>query len=361
MAQAIRLAEKGIYTTRTNPRVGCVIVKDDEVLGQGFHAYPGQPHAEINAIQDAQGTDLTGSTVYVTLEPCAHTGKTPPCVNAILNVKPKKVVIAMQDPNPLVSGKSIEQLKQHGIEIIVGVLEQQAFALNPGFIKRMSSQLPYVRLKMAMSLDGKTALKNGLSEWISGKQSRQDVQYLRARSCAIISGINTVLADDPSLNVRLTMQELGLDQEIQQPIRVVLDSKLQMPLNAKMLHIPGETWVFSCHKDVRKIALLEAKNCRVFIQGRRDSLDLQQVMEALAKEGINEVHTECGSRLAGSLLNKQLVDEVIIYIAPKLLGAQAMGLVDFGELTQMDQALNINVKNVTQIGADIKLQCQPLY
>lgn len=362
MAKAILLAKHGLYTTRENPRVGCVIVKDGKLIGEGFHAYAGEPHAEINAINSIQLDDLNGSVFYVTLEPCAHTGKTPPCVDALIQAKPKQVVIAMQDPNPLVAGKSIAKLKQNKIEVIEGVLETEAFALNKGFIKRMTCGLPYIRLKMAMSLDGKTALKNGRSEWISGVESRKDVQKLRAQSCAILTGINTVISDDPSLNVRLTSTDLNLTKDIQQPVRVILDSGLKMPINAKMLSIEGKTWVFTTSNDANKVDQLKNAGCRVFqLSDNEQRLDVTQVMLTLAQLGVNEVHTECGSHLAGSLLKEQLVDEMVVYMAPKILGAQAQSLLDFGELTQMDQAIDVNIENITSIGQDLKLQFKPLY
>lgn len=362
MAKAIQLAEKGLYTTRENPRVGCIIVKNGQVLGEGFHAYAGEAHAEINAINSISLTDVKGSTVYVTLEPCAHTGKTPPCVDALIQAKPKQVVIAMQDPNPLVAGKSIAKLKDNGISVVEGILENEAFALNKGFIKRMTCDLPYCRLKMAMSLDGKTALNNGQSKWISGGESRNDVQHLRAQSCAILTGINTILVDNPALNVRLDQSVLGLSKPIQQPVRVVLDSHLKMPIDAKMLDLDGETWVFTSTDDKEKSKQLEDAGCVVFqISDNEQALNLTQVMHVLAQQGINEVHTECGARLAGSLLKAQLVDEMIVYMAPKLLGAQAKSLLDFDELTQIDQALDVNIQQVTTIGQDLKLQLTPLY
>jgi len=362
MAKAIQLAKKGLYSTRENPRVGCVIVKNGQLLGEGFHAYAGEAHAEINAINSMALKDVKGSTVYVTLEPCAHTGKTPPCVDALIQAKPQQVVIAMQDPNPLVAGKSIAKLKDNGISVVEGVLEGEAFALNKGFIKRMTCNLPYCRLKMAMSLDGKTALNNGQSEWISGAESRNDVQYLRAQSCAILTGINTVVVDNSSLNVRLNSSDLGLSKPINQPIRVVLDSHLKMPVDAKMLALEGETWVFTSTEDKQKSKQLEDAGCVVFqISDNQQSLNLKQVMHVLAQQGINEVHTECGARLAGGLLKAQLVDDIIVYMAPKLLGAQAKSLIDFGELTQMDQALDVNIELVTTIGQDLKFQLTPLY
>lgn len=362
MAKAIRLAKNGLYTTRQNPRVACVIVKDGRLLGEGFHAYAGEAHAEINALNGLQLSDVAASTVYVTLEPCAHTGKTPPCVDALIKAKPRQVVIAMQDPNPLVAGKSIAKLKQYGIGVVDGILENEAFELNKGFIKRMSSGLPYVRLKLAMSLDGKTALSNGESKWISGLESRQDVQKLRGQSCAILTGINTVISDDPSLNVRLTAAELSLKKDIQQPVRVVLDTHLKMPVTAKMLSLDGETWIFTSSNDAHKLKQLKDAGCVVFaLSDSKQQLDLTQVMQILAKQGINEVHTECGPRLAGNLLKAQLVDEMLIYMAPKLLGAQAHSLLDFGALTQMDQALNVAIQNITSMGQDLKLQCKPLY
>lgn len=362
MAQAIRLAQKGMFTTSPNPRVGCVIVKNNELIGQGYHAYQGQAHAEINALNSLASPDLAkGSCVYVSLEPCAHTGKTPPCVNALIEAQVKQVVIAMQDPNPLVAGKSISLLQEHQIEVTQGILEAEAFVLNAGFIKRMSSGLPFVRLKMAISADGKTALKNGNSAWITGEPARHDVQLLRARACAVLTGINTVLQDDPSLNVRLTAQQLGIER-VRQPIRVVLDSQLRLPLQAKMLDLDGDTWVFTVNSDAEKRQILEQQGVKVFLQSSdMKQLDLTQVLKTLAEQGINEIHTECGATLAGALLQQQLVDELYIYQAPKLLGHHAQGMVLWDELTQMDQALQLNLQNCSQIGEDLKLQYQPLY
>ncbi len=362
MSKAIQLAKKGLFTTRENPRVGCVIVKNNQLLGEGFHAYAGEVHAEINAINSMAFNNVADSSVYVTLEPCAHIGKTPPCVDALIKAKPKQVVIAMQDPNPLVAGKSVAKLKQHGIDVIEGVLEAEAFALNKGFIKRMSCDLPYLRLKMAMSLDGKTALKNGQSQWITGAEARQDVQKLRAQSCAILTGINTVIADDPSLNVRLNTDGFDLKRPIQQPVKVVLDSSLKMPLDAKMLALEGAIWVFTTTANAEKAKQLEDAGCVVYqLSDNERRLDLTQVLQVLAQQGINEVHTECGAQLAGSLLKAQLVDEMVVYLAPKLMGAQSRSLLDFGELTQMDQAIDVTIQKISTIGQDMKLQLKPLY
>lgn len=362
MAQAIRLAKQGLFTTSPNPRVGCVIVKNNELIGQGHHAYQGQPHAEINALNSLQSKDLAkDSTVYVTLEPCAHTGKTPPCVNALIDAQVNHVVIAMQDPNPLVAGKSVALLQSHHIEVTESILEAEAFELNAGFIKRMTMNLPFVRLKMAMSTDGKTALNNGCSEWVTGEAARKDVQYLRARACAVLTGINTVLRDNPSLNVRLTENELNVET-LRQPIRVVLDSQLRMPITAKMLKLAGETWLFTLNTDDQKQQLLEQKGVKIFTQtSQTNQLDLKKVLSTLAEQGINEIHTECGSTLAGGLIQQQLVDELIIYQAPKLLGHHAPGITLWDELTQMDQVIQLKLQQCSHIGADLKLQYQPLY
>lgn len=363
MAKAIRLAKKGLYTTRSNPRVGCVIVKDKKLIASGFHTYQGQAHAEINALNQLDKIeDAENSTFYVTLEPCAHHGKTPPCVEAVIKVKPKCVVIAMQDPNPLVSGKSIELFKQHNIEVIVGILEAEAFELNKGFIKRMSCGFPFIRLKMAMSFDAKTALKNGKSEWITSTNARNDVQYLRARSCAVLSSISTILADDPSLNVRLSSKQLNLEQDIQQPIRVILDSQLKISPKAHLFSLPGEIWLLTLSDDIEKIKQFYSDSCQVISMQSKDSqLDLIQVMTLLASKGINEIHTECGATLSGALLKHQLVDEMVVYMAPKLLGGEARSLLEWGELTQMDETLDLKISKVTSIGEDFKFQIKPLY
>jgi diaminohydroxyphosphoribosylaminopyrimidine deaminase/5-amino-6-(5-phosphoribosylamino)uracil reductase len=360
MAKALQQARKGWNTTHPNPRVGCVIVRDGKLLAQGFHEFPGGPHAEINALNNLAG-DAKGATVYVTLEPCSHTGKTPPCADALIAAQPDTVVIAMQDPNPLVAGRGIARLKQQGIKVISGVLKHQALALNVGFIKRMQYELPAVRIKMGMSLDGRTALANGLSQWITGAEARSDVQKLRAASSAILSSAATVIQDDASLNVRLSAEELGQAVAVRQPVRVILDSALKLSGREKLFEVNGEIWIFTTAQDEEKRNALENEQVKIFtlpanFKGR---LDLRQVLHKLAELEINEVHCECGATLAGALLHEQLVDEVILYVAPDLLGNQARGLFELGEISIMSDKLSLSIEDLRMIGRDIKITAKP--
>ena len=363
MAQALRLAEKGIYTTRINPRVGCVIVREDEVVGEGFHQYPGQAHAEINALEDAAG-QTENATVYVNLEPCAHFGKTPPCIEALIAAKISRVVVAMQDPNPLINGKGLTYLKSNGIETECNILKSEAEELNKGFIQRVTTGRPYVTVKSAISLDGKTALQSGESNWISSDESRLDVQKLRARSCAIITGIDTVLADNPRLTVRLSNQELGLEQNIQQPTRVVLDTHLRIPIDAQVLNSPKEVLIYTVSKDSKKLEKLRAQNIEVVKVEQSQSgnnIDLNTVMQDLAKREINEVLVESGPTLVGSLLDKKLVDEMIIYIAPHILGESSKSLAKLDSISTMQDRVNFQICQTRKVGQDIKLQLKPQY
>jgi diaminohydroxyphosphoribosylaminopyrimidine deaminase/5-amino-6-(5-phosphoribosylamino)uracil reductase len=360
MAKALQLARKGLYSTHPNPRVGCVIVRDGELLVQGFHAYPGGPHAEINALNALQG-DARGCTVYVTLEPCSHTGKTPPCADALIKARPDTVVIAMQDPNPLVAGRGIEKLQQQGIQVISDVLKPQAMALNAGFIKRMQYDLPRLRLKMAMTLDGRTALSNGLSQWITGSEARRDVQLLRASSSAVLSTATTVIQDDASLNVRLSAAELQQDVDVRQPVRVIIDTQLSLTGQEKLFEIDSEIWIFTAEQDEEKRARLNHSHVRLFLLPVNfdGKLDLKQLLYKLAELEINDVHTECGATLAGALLQQQLVDELVLYMAPDLLGNQARGLFDLGEISIMSDKLQLSIDDVRMIGRDIKFTAKP--
>ena len=361
MARALQLAAKGRFSTHPNPRVGCVIVRDGKLLAKGFHAVPGGAHAEINALNQLDG-DAVDSTVYVTLEPCAHTGKTPPCADALIKARPKTVVIAMQDPNPLVAGKGIDRLRQHGIEVIVDVLNGQAQALNRGFIKRMQHGLPAVRIKMAMSLDGRTALSNGLSQWITGPEARLDVQFLRAASSAVLSTARTVQQDEAALNVRLNSSQLKQDTLVRQPLRVIIDNRLRLTGKERLFEIEGEIWIFTALPPEQAAAKLSTKNTRIFslpadADGR---IDLRLLLQKLAELEINEVHTECGASLAGALIQQQLADELVIYMAPSLLGDKAQGLFDLGEISIMSDKVQLSITDVRMIGADIKLTAKPL-
>jgi diaminohydroxyphosphoribosylaminopyrimidine deaminase/5-amino-6-(5-phosphoribosylamino)uracil reductase len=348
MAQALELAKNGLYTTSPNPRVGCVLVKNDLIIAQGWHSRAGQGHAEVEALK--QTPDAEGATAYVTLEPCSHHGKTPPCCDALIKAGIKKVVVAMQDPNPLVAGKGLKKLQAAGIEVVCGVLEEEAKALNRGFIKRMLTGRPFVRSKLAMSLDGRTAMANGESKWITSPESRQDVQFLRAQSCAILTGINTVLADDPSLNVRLA------NTEVLQPIRVILDSQMQMPITAKMLTLAGETWILTCSQNQQKKRVLEQAGFKVFLLPENNKrLDLEAVFAFLGQQQINEVLIEAGAILNGALLEANLVDEWIVYMATCVLGDNGRGLFSLPTLKTMADKKVLQLQEVMQVGADLKM------
>jgi len=355
MARAVQLANKGLYTTDPNPRVGCVVVKNNEIVGEGWHEKAGEPHAEIHALKQA-GDKVEGATVYVTLEPCSHHGRTPPCAEALIKAGVSRVVAAMQDPNPQVAGKGLQLLKEAGIEVESGVLEQQAKALNPGFIKRMSKGLPYVRVKLAMSLDGRTAMASGESKWITGEQARHDVQRLRARSSAILTGSGTVLADDPSMNLRLSASELGIEREPEQPLRVVVDNHLSCPQDAKLFGLAGDSLVLTAsdshywQKEGVEIVQLEAYNQRI---------DLTEAMQYLASREINEVHVEAGSKLCGALLSAGLVDEMVIYMAAHIMGDGAKGLLHLPELSEMKQRIDLEIKDIRPIGKDWRISVIP--
>jgi diaminohydroxyphosphoribosylaminopyrimidine deaminase/5-amino-6-(5-phosphoribosylamino)uracil reductase len=349
MSRAVRLAVKGLYTTDPNPRVGCVIVKNGQIIGEGWHQWAGKPHAEIHALLQA-GDNAEGSTVYVSLEPCSHHGKTPPCADALIKAKVARVVAAMQDPNPLVVGKGLQKLADAGIQVQSGILQPQAEALNPGFIKRMRHKKPLVRCKLAMSIDGRTALANGESQWITGTEARRDVHHLRARSSAILTGINTVLADDPSLNVRLE------SPDVLQPIRVVVDSQLRMPLDAKMLSLPGTTLIATVNNDEQKIAQLQKRGAEVIVMDHRDGkVGLDVLLQHLADRQVNEIMVEAGPVLNGALLQQQLVDELVIYMAPCLLGDSAKGLFTLPGLQKMADRVELSINDVRAVGNDWRI------
>jgi diaminohydroxyphosphoribosylaminopyrimidine deaminase/5-amino-6-(5-phosphoribosylamino)uracil reductase len=358
MARAIELASNGLYTTDPNPRVGCVIVKDGAIITEGWHARAGGPHAEVVALQHA-GPNAAGSTVYVTLEPCFHFGRTPPCADTLIGANVAKVVVAGLDPNPLVSGKGLEKLREAGITVESDVLKAEAEALNPGFIKRMRQQLPYVRCKVAMSLDGRTAMASGESQWITGEAAREDVHQYRARSSVVMTGIGSVLADDPSLNVRLPSSDdpaMHKFTDADQPLRVVLDSQLQMPVDAKMLGLPGKTLVYTNSQDQQPKRSLEQAGAEVVVLDSKGArLDLPLVLQDLGKRQVNEVLVEAGARLNGALLSQQLIDELIFYVAPSLMGDQAKGAFHLPELTRMAQKVELDVVETRQIGVDWRI------
>jgi diaminohydroxyphosphoribosylaminopyrimidine deaminase/5-amino-6-(5-phosphoribosylamino)uracil reductase len=361
MARALQLAERGLFTTDPNPRVGCVLVKGGEIVGEGWHQRAGEPHAEINALQAADTfskNGAKGATAYVTLEPCCHHGRTPPCSEALIAAGVSRVVVAMEDPNPQVVGQGMAQLQKAGIEIRSGVLQVQAEALNPGFIQRMRHGRPYVRGKMAMSLDGRTAMASGESQWITGAEARQDVHRLRARSAAMLTGISTVLADDPSLTARLH----GMDEtEVTQPLRVVLDSQLQMPVTAKLLSQPGRTLILTVSDDAQKAAALRDAGAEVEVLAASNGrVDLSAVMDCLAGHQINEVLVEAGATLCGALLQAELFDELVIYMAPLLMGDEARGLMSLPGLQKMADRVELKVDDMRAVGNDWRIRARPV-
>ena len=355
MAEALRQARKGLYSTPPNPRVGCVIVAEDKMVAAGWHGYSGGPHAEVNAINAAEIP--IGADFYVTLEPCSHHGKTPPCVDALIEAKPARVIVAMQDPNPQNNGRGLEILRNHGIEVITDVLGPEARELNRGFVKRMEQGLPFVSVKMACSLDGRSALKNGISQWITAKPARRDVQLQRARASAIFSSAQTILDDDPSLNLRLSKQDLKQIFEVRHPVRVIVDSRLRLSGNEKVFSTQGDIWIYTLSRDEDKKERLTSRGATLIELEADESghISLPALMRDLADRGINEVHTECGQRLAGALLSQQLVDQVVLYLAPHLLGSQARGGFDLGELTDMEQRKSCSIRDIRQVGDDLRL------
>ncbi|NOX75830.1 MAG: bifunctional diaminohydroxyphosphoribosylaminopyrimidine deaminase/5-amino-6-(5-phosphoribosylamino)uracil reductase RibD [Gammaproteobacteria bacterium] len=354
MARAIQLAQRGLFTTDPNPRVGCVLVQDGKIVGEGWHQQAGEAHAEINALRLAGGR-AKDATAYITLEPCCHHGRTPPCSDALRAAGISRVVVAMEDPNPQVAGQGLAQIKRAGIETRSDVLQAQSEALNPGFIKRMRTGRPFVRCKLAMSLDGRTAMASGESQWITSEDARCDVHRLRARSSAILTGIGTVLADDPSLNVRLNTNET-----VQQPVRVVLDSQLRMPMDARMLSLPGRT-IVCCTKvaNPEKIAVLTDVGVEVHCLPTENShVSLPALLDFLGREEINEITVEAGATLNGALLQAGLVDEIIVYMAPLLMGDAARGLFHLPELNTMDQAIKLQIVDMCAVGADWRITAQ---
>ncbi len=348
MARALQLAARGLCTTTPNPRVGCVIVKDGAVIGEGWHQRTGEPHAEAHALA-AAGAAARGATAYVSLEPCSHHGRTPPCSEALIRAGVARVVAAMRDPNPVVAGAGIGMLTLAGIQAEVGLLEADARALNPGFVSRMSRGRPWVRLKTAATLDGRTALANGQSQWITGAAARADVQRLRARACAILTGSGTVLADDPRMNVR--------DFDIgRQPLRVVVDSTLRTPAGAALL----PALVACHHADAARRAALDGAGAEIVeLPGADGRVDLAALLATLAQRDINEVHVEAGAALNGALLAAGLVDEWIAYVAPMTLGDGARGLFAHPPLTALADAARFRLADVRQIGGDLRLTLRP--
>ncbi|HQU15576.1 MAG: riboflavin biosynthesis protein RibD [Chromatiales bacterium 21-64-14] len=361
MARALELAALGLYTTDPNPRVGCVLVRDGCVVGEGWHRRAGEPHAEVRALR-AAGADARGASAYVTLEPCCHLGRTPPCTDALVEAGVAAVVAAMTDPNPRVAGRGVERLRAAGITVRTGLLEDRARALNPGFARRMESGRPFVRFKSAMSLDGRTALASGFSQWITGAAARADVQRLRARSSAIMVGVDTALADDPSLTVRLTPVELGLEPDLPspQPLRVVVDSRLRLPPAARMIGLPGRTLVATVTDQGAAGSALAQRGVElVALPGGDGRVDLAALLTFLGRREINEVLLEGGSVLGGAMLRAGLVDEFVLYLAPHLLGDAGRGLVHLPGLQSMDERIGLEILDVRAVGRDWRIVARP--
>ncbi|TAJ77158.1 MAG: bifunctional diaminohydroxyphosphoribosylaminopyrimidine deaminase/5-amino-6-(5-phosphoribosylamino)uracil reductase RibD [Gallionellaceae bacterium] len=359
MARALHLAELGLFSTSPNPRVGCVLVKDGALIASGWHERAGQPHAEPLALR-AAGDQARGATAYVTLEPCSHHGRTPPCADALIAAGVARVVVAMQDPNPLVAGQGIARLRAAGIAVECGLMEAEARLLNIGFVKRMTQGLPWVRSKIAASLDGRTALANGVSQWITGDAARRDVHVWRARSCAVMTGIDTVLEDDAQLSVRAIPTS-------RQPLRVVLDSHLRIPTSAKLLTPSpsggglgwGSVLIVAAVRDEEKIAALEKLGAEVVVlPDESGRVDVQATLHHLAATACNEVLVEAGSTLNGALLKAGLVDELVLYFAPQLLGDMARGMAQLGELISLDQRVELQWQDVRQVGHDLRIIAQ---
>ena len=360
MARAFRLAERGLYTTMPNPRVGCVLVKDGQIIAEGWHERAGEGHAEVNALRVA-GDNARGATAYVSLEPCSHHGRTGPCAQALVDAGVSRVVYAMEDPNPLVSGNGIALIRAAGIPVDGPVLEDDARALNPGFVRRMERKRPYVRCKMAMSIDGRTAMDSGESKWITGPKARADVQRLRARSCAIISGVDSILQDNASLTVRV--EELGLPNAAaaaaKQPLRVIVDSQLRTPRNALMFK--QATPILLVHNgqvDAQQLADWPDFVELIALPGKDGRIDLQALLSELAKRQCNEILVETGATLAGSFLRRGLLDEIIMYMAPKLLGSNARPLFDL-PLETMSASLSLKIKDIRAVGRDWRITAVP--
>ncbi|MGH8229916.1 MAG: bifunctional diaminohydroxyphosphoribosylaminopyrimidine deaminase/5-amino-6-(5-phosphoribosylamino)uracil reductase RibD [Steroidobacteraceae bacterium] len=389
MTRALVLAERGLETTQPNPRVGCVIAQAEDIVGEGWHERAGEPHAEVNALRSA-GPKAAGATAYVTLEPCSHHGRTPPCVDALIAARVARVIFALEDPNPRVKGSGAEALRRVGVAVESGLMTAEAAEINPGFLKRMRCGRPWVRVKLAMSLDGRTALASGASQWITGPAAREDVQHWRARSSAILTGIGTVLVDDPRLDVRLPDPPSGGPRL--QPLRAVIDARLQTPPGARMLATGGPVLIMTVANQGEDEGELAARRGRLAQRGaafeevpasdhrtvpgtvvgtcartgtgigvgaQASRLSLPDVLDRLGRREVNELWVEAGARLAGALLQQALVDELIIYVAPKLLGPQARPLVEMSELRNLQDAPHFTVVENRQIGEDVRLRFRP--
>jgi len=346
MSRALELAALGMWSTTPNPRVGCVIVRDRQVVGEGWHRRAGEPHAEVLALAQANGA-ARGATVYLTLEPCSHHGRTPPCVDALLEAHVGRVVVAMEDPNPLVSGRGLAKLREAGVDVRCGLLGHEARELNIGFVSRMTRQRPWVRMKIAASLDGRTALPDGRSQWITGPAARDDGHAWRARACAVLTGIGTVKDDDPRLTVR------AVDTP-RQPLRVLVDSRLEVGLDANVVR--GGNLLVACARSIpAKVDELRDRGCEVVeIANAQGKVDLPALLRELAARGVNELHVEAGHRLNGSLLREDCVDELLVYLAPMLLG-NATGMADLMPPAALEAARRLEFRAVDRVGDDVRL------
>jgi diaminohydroxyphosphoribosylaminopyrimidine deaminase/5-amino-6-(5-phosphoribosylamino)uracil reductase len=353
MARALQLADRGLYTTDPNPRVGCVIARDGVVVGEGWHERAGEPHAEVHALRVA-GERARDATAYVTLEPCSHHGRTPPCADALIDAGVARVVAATEDPNPRVAGQGVAKLRAAGIAVEIGLLQAEAEKRNPGFFARMRRGRPYVRVKLAASLDGRTAMANGESKWITDEAARQDVQDLRARSSAVMSGIGTVLADDPRLDVRAFAL-------LRQPLRVIVDPRLETPITARLLAGPGASVIVTANPDPRRAEQLREAGADVlFLPSSEGRVDLSALLGHLAQRQVNELLVESGPGLAGALVGYGLVDELVLYLAPVLLGDDARGLVHIPGLSRLADRIALDIVDVRSIGRDWRIIARPL-
>ncbi|CAK9884095.1 MAG: Riboflavin biosynthesis protein RibD [Candidatus Erwinia impunctatus] len=361
MARALELARRGFFTTTPNPNVGCVIVRDGQIVGEGYHYRAGEPHAEIHALRMA-GEKAAGATAYVTLEPCSHHGRTPPCCDALIAAGVSRVVAAMQDPNPQVAGRGLHRLQQAGVSVTHGLLSHHAESVNRGFLKRMRTGFPWIQLKTGMSLDGRTAMASGESQWITSAASRRDVQRFRAQSSAILSSSATVLADDPSLTVRWDELDqesqalLAASSDLRQPVRVIIDSQCRVTPTRRIITQPGETWLVRPHADKQMWPPGVEQISLALHQGRTDLIAL---LLLLGRRQINTLWVEAGAELTGALLSAGLVDELILYMAPKLLGDNARGLCHLPGLTSLADAPDMVFSDVRQVGADLRISLRP--
>jgi diaminohydroxyphosphoribosylaminopyrimidine deaminase / 5-amino-6-(5-phosphoribosylamino)uracil reductase len=347
MAHALKLAKRGLYTASPNPRVGCVLARDGRIVGEGYHQKTGAPHAEVNALE-AAGPLARQATAYVTLEPCKHHGRTPPCVDALIAAGVTRVVAAVQDPNPQVSGAGLAALTQARIQVETGLLEREAYELNIGFFSRWTRGRPWMRMKIAASLDGKTALSGGASQWVTAMPARRDGHRLRARSCAVMTGIGTVQDDDP----RLTVREVETSR---QPLKVVVDSKLQLPLTARVLQ-EGRVLVASAISFPGIVKKLEAAGAQIVtFPNPMGKVDLSALLQELARREINEVLVEAGFKLNGSLLRAGLVDELVVYLSPHLIGEAARGMFDIPEIANLSNKREVSLIDVRQVGPDVRI------